>query len=792
MHRFFVGIAALFASVVVALAQGTITRTQFPHAASLSELRGFIALGAFADGNPVFLEEAGRQGIFQWESSDLSATLVTGSAASSAVDSTTETILSAGHPLLTGQAVVPTASVNGLTAGTAYYAISGRVDRDDGTAIGDMTANGGLVNSFDGTTSQGAGAVSAKTGTPATAYIGRTLAQPTSVSHVILYGANNQGFVITTDPQVTANLYCGTGSAPSTSDDGTLIGSLTFQDTANESTGRLIESKDPESLCDHIWVELVPASGGTVYSAELVIVEGNDKNYFQLATTHANAMAGTAINLTGTDAVTVERLLDPQQGIYVTVTDDLAGEGGAFVRQFTGPLEAAWFGSDTTALQGALDAISAGGGVLHISGVWSDLSGRLSVAGGPVTIAGDGPAKSVLSWASGAPSSGLRIDAEDDDYHVQVTGLQFLTAQAATQARAATALRLNFSAQQDAGVVQNRINPRALVSNIDMKGSGAAGTTGWLYGLWITDGVHFVASDISFYGHGAGVASLRSKYGIYLNGIGNSVEAFLHNIWAFFSQVGIYSDDVEGVTVSGINLVAVGQGVVASAVTGKPHFNVWDGHINAYGGNVSLTRISQSWVRGLLLYKRSSGAAHSVAVTINDGDQNIVEGNTFVDTDGTFDFDAIELQGGAANTLIGDNLLQSVRNGIIITSASNAHINHQHAVSVSGVLLQGADATTSVEPLGGHQTIATDADFTLTPLLSPESILHTGTLTAARAVTLSTTNVFPGAHFRITRTGSGGDPLNVGTGPLVALATDEWAEVAYDGSAWYLAASGVL
>ena len=83
--------------------------------------------------------------------------------------------------------------------------------------------------------------------------------------------------------------------------------------------------------------------------------------------------------------------------------------------------------------------------------------------------------------------------------------------------------------------------------------------------------------------------------------------------------------------------------------------------------------------------------------------------------------------------------------------------------------------------------------FTLTPGTSPYETLHTGTLTADRAVTLSTTGAVAGVtRFGITRTGGGALNLNVGTGPLKGLATNTWAEFVYDGSAYRLAAYGTL
>lgn len=90
----------------------------------------------------------------------------------------------------------------------------------------------------------------------------------------------------------------------------------------------------------------------------------------------------------------------------------------------------------------------------------------------------------------------------------------------------------------------------------------------------------------------------------------------------------------------------------------------------------------------------------------------------------------------------------------------------------------------------GHQAVTGDADFTLTTLSDAVQIRHTGTLTADRTVILSTTRAYAGARFRVTRTGGGA--FNLSLGGLKNLTTNTWAEVVYDGSAWYLAACGAL
>jgi hypothetical protein len=91
---------------------------------------------------------------------------------------------------------------------------------------------------------------------------------------------------------------------------------------------------------------------------------------------------------------------------------------------------------------------------------------------------------------------------------------------------------------------------------------------------------------------------------------------------------------------------------------------------------------------------------------------------------------------------------------------------------------------------GGQQAVASDADFTLAVLANAEEQRHTGTLTADRAVTLSATNAYAGARFRLARTGGGAFSLSFGG--LKNLAADTWAEAVHDGSAWYLAAYGGL
>ena len=91
----------------------------------------------------------------------------------------------------------------------------------------------------------------------------------------ISYGSNNHGYVQTDNPTITLELYGKTGAAPASSTDGTLLGSLSFTDTANESGNpREITSSDNETAFAYVWLRLsFTGTARDICVAELEIYE---------------------------------------------------------------------------------------------------------------------------------------------------------------------------------------------------------------------------------------------------------------------------------------------------------------------------------------------------------------------------------------------------------------------------------------------------------------------------------------------------------------------------------------
>lgn len=156
-----------------------------------------------------------------------------------------------------------------------------------------------------------------------------------------------------------------------------LIGSAIASSAVN-STTETITSVAHGLATGHACVTTTAVNGLALNTIYYVIRV--DADNYKLATSYANAHAGTAFNLTGTTAVTIKQYFDPQEGIYVPPTSDLSGASGAWVRKFDGMRNLLWFGADNTgvasssqALQGADDSLRLGGEVYVPKGNYKNL-----------------------------------------------------------------------------------------------------------------------------------------------------------------------------------------------------------------------------------------------------------------------------------------------------------------------------------------------------------------------------------------------------------------------------------
>lgn len=144
-------------------------------------------------------------------------------------------------------------------------------------------------------------------------------------------------------------------------------------------------------------------------------------------------------------------------------------------------------------------------------------------------------------------------------------------------------------------------------------------------------------------------------------------------------------------------------------------------------------------------------------------------------------------------------------------SGEDVDLVARYATGVTGVVerrLRGTSIT-SLRRIGGSVTFAEfepgeTANLDVQVLTSsgsftvaadgPETTIQPLALSADRACTLATTGAVAGMSKKIVRATSstGAFNLNVGTGPLKALASGQWCEVTFNGTAWVLTGFGSL
>ncbi len=204
------------------------------------------------------------------------------------------TMVDAMYDAFTDQAGIDTVNSTGETydaAGDSYTTLGpqAQVPQAAGTAIGDLTSGVGLSAAFDGTTGQTAANSAQNTGTDR--YVGKDwgVGVTRNVGGFKLWGSSSDGIIGSADPSVTCQLY-GSNTAPTSSTDGTLLGSA----SATDANGVLISNLSATAgNYRYHWVRVSAASGAAVYVAELQLFE-NPINNMTLFSNAETALAQPA------------------------------------------------------------------------------------------------------------------------------------------------------------------------------------------------------------------------------------------------------------------------------------------------------------------------------------------------------------------------------------------------------------------------------------------------------------------------------------------------------------------
>ncbi|WP_337996234.1 hypothetical protein [Oleispirillum naphthae] len=178
----------------------------------------------------------------------------------------------------------------------AYVAAGGSsaIAQGTGTAIGNMTENGGIAAAFDGNANQGHTSCATKSGT--TGFVGKTYSGGKRVIKAVAVGSNNYGFIYD-GASVTLTLR-GSDSAAAYGG-GTSIATTTVSDASLLSV--TLEGANASTYANY-WVDVLSSSGSEnfCYCAELTFYEYS-------ATRDEPVRIGSAtIDSAATDCITVK------------------------------------------------------------------------------------------------------------------------------------------------------------------------------------------------------------------------------------------------------------------------------------------------------------------------------------------------------------------------------------------------------------------------------------------------------------------------------------------------------
>lgn len=264
----------------------------------------------------------------------------------------------------------------------------------------------------------------------------------------------------------------------------------------------------------------------------------------------------------------------------------------------------------------------------------------------------------------------------------------------------------------------------------------------------------------------------------------------------------IESGVTDGSVSSGIVLVGAGTvGSVTEAATGTIVGNRVKGH--GLQSNNNDGAILVYLTQGVTVADNSLGEPSPMGIAVyHDNDGLTVSGNSIVDpwSSAVTTPAGIAVRNSYNVTMVGGNTVRRGSKSATYVLVDGVRVDGTTGCRTTLAWNDLVDATAPQYLAAGSLVIGAetvsadlgDADYTAQCGASPTTLYFGTTLTADRAVTLSTTNAYPGARFRITRTGLGSHTLAVGSVKTIGSATAAFVDVIYQAGAWRLAAYGTL
>lgn len=181
------------------------------------------------------------------------------------------------------------------------------------------------------------------------------------------------------------------------------------------------------------------------------------------------------------------------------------------------------------------------------------------------------------------------------------------------------------------------------------------------------------------------------------------------------------------------------------------------------------TRITNN----ILSHDSTVTSVNGISLACAAGSQNIIiDQNTLVN----FDAGINSISSTATDVTVSNNTIRNCNTNISLNASVTARVfGNNYSASYELVSPDRGDASVTIVP----------------GVDSPTQLFNTP-LSTNRTITLSATNAFKGASFRVVRTAAATGASTLDVGGLKTLAAGQWALVEYTGTAWLLTGFGSL
>jgi hypothetical protein len=191
--------------------------------------------------------------------------------------------------------------------------------------------------------------------------------------------------------------------------------------------------------------------------------------------------------------------------------------------------------------------------------------------------------------------------------------------------------------------------------------------------------------------------------------------------------------------------------------------------------------------------KENHSTGFKYGIGVNGGSNSVVTGNYATGTTYALLLGSTAGVPSGGVNVVARNVFSGASGDIRVSDSTWVGLHLDKNKLVNGTLSLSGNPTFKFDDYPSISADKGNAGATLTVGSSPDTNLWATPITADRAVALSI-DAKAGAKFRVVRAASatGAFNLNVGTGPLKALAAGQWCVVEFDGAAWVLTAYGTL